>query len=72
MKRLQTIDMAASNFFKQLLLERLIDSGAITAEQARDIAVQTATFCHEIGDEEGAVTNALAIARGYEMIAEAL
>jgi hypothetical protein len=69
-KSIATIAMV-QNFFDHTLLAKLVERGAIRAEDAGEIAAETATWAHELADETDRLGVAITCAAGFERIAEA-
>jgi len=62
--------MMVQNYFDHTLLAKLVERGAIKASDVGEIAAETATFAHELADEAERSAFALAVATGFERIAE--
>ena len=72
MEKMQSTALMVQTYFDEILLIKLVECGALTKESARDIAVSTAEFAHELADEPGRAEYALAAAAGFERLAASL
>jgi len=55
-------------YFDESLLIRLVEAGTLTRVQAREICIQTATFAHELTDDESWLAIASAVAANFEQM----
>ena len=69
---MQSTALMVQTYFSEILLIKLVASGALSTDNARDIAVSTAEFGHELAEEPGREKYALATAAGFERMAAAL
>lgn len=72
MEKTLSTSLMLQTYFDEYLLIKLVESGALPKEAARDIAVSTAEFSHELADEPGRTEYALAAAASFERIAASL
>ena len=68
-KTMISMALSLQSFFDQTLLAKLVEKEILTADDAHEMALETATFAHELSDEPHRMEAAIYIAQGFERMA---